>query len=74
VSCRKTKHKPWLDGYIPNPATYLRGERWTDEIEVPKSPMATVTAIAKTATSGLSPAGQQTAAAAMQWIHHEEDA
>jgi hypothetical protein len=23
--------KQWRDGYIPNPATWLRGERWDDE-------------------------------------------
>lgn len=30
VHCRS---KQWQDGYIPLPATWLRGERWTDEIE-----------------------------------------
>ena len=29
---RKACHKRWLDGFIPNPTTYLNGERWEDEI------------------------------------------
>lgn len=32
VKRRKLKHKRWLDGFIPHPATYLRGERWGDAI------------------------------------------
>ena len=34
VRKRQTRHLPWLDGrsFIPLPATYLNGERWTDEI------------------------------------------
>jgi hypothetical protein len=30
---RITADSLWLDGYIPNPSTYLNGERWHDEIE-----------------------------------------
>ena len=26
----------WLEGFIENPTTYLNGERWNDEIEVPR--------------------------------------
>ena len=33
VQARIDYHRPWLDGYIPHPTTYLRGERWDDEIE-----------------------------------------
>lgn len=32
IEARKRRHRPWLDGYIPNPTTYLNGERWDDEI------------------------------------------
>lgn len=32
ICVRKEKHQPWKDGYVPHPTTYLRGERWTDEI------------------------------------------
>ena len=27
--------RQWQEGYIPHPTTYLNGERWTDQIEVP---------------------------------------
>lgn len=40
VQRRKVGHRGWLDDggkYIPNPATYLNQERWTDEIEPPKA-------------------------------------
>lgn len=30
---RAARDRKWLDGYAPNPATYLAQERWTDEIE-----------------------------------------
>jgi uncharacterized protein YdaU (DUF1376 family) len=33
VKRRKAEHRPWLDGYVPHPATYLRGERWDDAID-----------------------------------------
>lgn len=36
IKIQKEKDKYWLDGYIPNPLTYLRGERWDDEITPPK--------------------------------------
>lgn len=29
---RIAQDRRWLDGYIPNPATYLNGERWQDSI------------------------------------------
>lgn len=29
---RATSDRSWLDGYIPNPATYLNGRRWEDVI------------------------------------------
>lgn len=28
------RSKKWKDGYIPNPLTWLNGERWNDELEV----------------------------------------
>lgn len=30
---RITADSLWVDGYIPNPTTYLNGERWHDEVE-----------------------------------------
>lgn len=33
VEARKARHKPWLDGFVPNPTTYLNGERWEDDID-----------------------------------------
>jgi hypothetical protein len=33
TKARPTKCKRWMDGYIPNPTTYLRGDRWNDEYE-----------------------------------------
>lgn len=74
VQRRAARHKPWLDGYIPNPATYLRGERWNDEIEPPKSHIAPAMVATTAAASALSRAGQQTAVSAMQWLQREEDA
>jgi len=33
---RITKDLRWLEGYIPDPTTYLNQERWTDEIQEPE--------------------------------------
>lgn len=33
VPTRAVQDRQWLDGFIPHAATYLNGERWTDEIE-----------------------------------------
>lgn len=33
VITRKANHARWLNGFIPNPSTYLRNERWEDEIQ-----------------------------------------
>jgi hypothetical protein len=33
VQLRAGSDRKWLDGYIPNPLTYLTQERWEDEIE-----------------------------------------
>ena len=30
----KNRDKKWLGGYIPHPATFLRGRRWEDEVEI----------------------------------------
>jgi len=27
----------WLDGYVPDPTTYLNQERWNDELQAPRS-------------------------------------
>ena len=32
---RKQCHRPWLEGYAPNPGKYLEGERWRDDLEAP---------------------------------------
>lgn len=32
VKRRRLVDRSWIDGYVPNPATYLQQERWTDEI------------------------------------------
>lgn len=37
VEKRKTADRRWLDGFAPDPTTYLNGERWTDELEQPKA-------------------------------------
>lgn len=33
---RKTQDRRWLEGYQPDPLTYLNQERWEDEIEPPR--------------------------------------
>jgi len=33
VQRRKRRDRFWLDGFIPNPTTYLNGDRWEDEIQ-----------------------------------------
>lgn len=35
VQRREAEDRQWLEGYIPHPTTYLRGERWEDEINRP---------------------------------------
>lgn len=35
VERRKREHRPWIDGFVPHPTTYLNGERWDDDIERP---------------------------------------
>jgi len=37
IETRKTMDARWLDGFIPDPTTYLNGERWEDEIEKPRN-------------------------------------
>jgi len=34
VEARKKNDERWKAGYVPDPTTYLNGERWEDEIEV----------------------------------------
>lgn len=36
VEERQRSDRRWLEGYIPDPTTYLNQERWTDEREPPK--------------------------------------
>jgi hypothetical protein len=33
VETRKKTDRRWLEGFIPDPTTYLNGERWNDEID-----------------------------------------
>lgn len=33
VANRARADRRWLEGYVPNPATYITQERWTDEIQ-----------------------------------------
>jgi hypothetical protein len=34
IANRMRNDRRWLDGFIPDPKTYLNQERWTDEIEL----------------------------------------
>jgi len=36
VAKRKAEDRRWVDGYAPDPTTYLRGELWNDDIEAIK--------------------------------------
>lgn len=36
VQARIAGHRPWLEGFVPNPETYLHGKRWEDDIEQPR--------------------------------------
>ena len=64
LAIRTANHKPWLDGFVLNPATYLRGERWTDAIE----------AIAGNSLNpmGLSKAGASTLQAGQEWLRQQQ--
>ena len=33
IATRSASDRKWLEGFIPNPLTYLNGDRWEDEIE-----------------------------------------
>lgn len=33
IRTRSASDRKWLEGFIPNPLTYLNGDRWDDEIE-----------------------------------------
>ena len=37
VRKRKQSDRQWLDGFVPHPTTYLRGDRWLDEIQISDS-------------------------------------
>lgn len=37
IAERSRRDRKWLEGYIPNPLTYLTQERWEDEIEAPRA-------------------------------------
>lgn len=34
VRARLATDRKWINGYIPNPATYINGDRWEDEIQL----------------------------------------
>ena len=34
VEAQIANDRSWIDGYIPNPLTYLNQERWTDELDI----------------------------------------
>ena len=36
VKKRQAKDGRWLEGFVPDPTTYLRGSRWEDELEPPR--------------------------------------
>lgn len=36
VRNRKANDKRWLDGFVPNPLTYLNQDRWEDEVQAPE--------------------------------------
>ena len=36
VEKRIALHRPWIEGFVPNPSTYISQERWDDEIELVK--------------------------------------
>jgi DNA-binding transcriptional ArsR family regulator len=38
VKNRQQRDRSWIEGFVPHPTTYLRGERWEDEIEPPTKP------------------------------------
>ena len=40
VQARQERDRRWLDGYVPDPTTYLNGSRWEDEIESSAQPKA----------------------------------
>ena len=37
TQARQEKDGRWLAGFVPDPTTYLNGERWKDEIEPPRA-------------------------------------
>lgn len=41
VEARLTTDRRWRDGFVPDPTTYLNGERWNDAIEPTKAPPST---------------------------------
>lgn len=38
VERRKSEDRRWVGGYVPDPPTYLNGERWNDELETVMRP------------------------------------
>lgn len=37
VTDRQARDAKWVDGFVPNPQTYLNGDRWEDEIKTTRS-------------------------------------
>lgn len=69
VKNRTATHRPWRDGFVLNPSTYLNGERWTDAIET--APAAMTTLDPERNPMGLSKAGAQTANNAKDWLNQQ---
>ena len=36
VKARQTKDGRWLEGFVPDPTTYINGSRWEDALEAPR--------------------------------------
>ena len=60
VAMRKRSDQGWIDGYAPNPETYLNQNRWED------GPPEAVASVATTSSIGVSPAKVETPASKIQ--------
>lgn len=65
IHTRKEKDRKWLEGYIPNPTTYINGDRWEDAIESAEKVPTDHTEIRKLMTANnIDPRGKD-------WSWHE---
>lgn len=72
VKNRAASHRPWRDGFILNPSTYLNGERWQDAIDTGAPLQASGGPPGN--TLGLSKPGAQTASNAQEWLNQQRNA